>query len=269
VRRLELVARCFGYAIAAALVPRAFAPEAGLYRDLLTGPVLMRAGAVAKIFFLVVATLCAHRIASSFEARSPARLAWRLLGTGLLAFVAGQGYLAFFQIVLGRPSPYPSPADAGFVAGYPLLLAALWSFIHAYRKSGFPVGSARQHVVLAVAALALFLVIGAMTLAPALAAPAPPLEKLLNTAYPAFDFLLLVPLLILLRITLPFRGGRVWTVWAALLAGFASMSAGDILYAYFSTLGKTWLESILDALFVLSYLLLAQAAVRQWELVRS
>jgi hypothetical protein len=98
---------------------------------------------------------------------------------------------------------------------------------------------------------------------------APPLEKALNTAYPAFDFLILIPLLILLRITVAFRGGRVWTIWAALLGGFVSMCAGDILYAYFSTLGQSWLEPILDALFILAYILMAQATMKQFDAVRS
>jgi hypothetical protein len=79
---------------------------------------------VAKIFFLGSATLFSHRIASAFEAGNPSRLAWRLLGIGLLGFLLGQSYLAFFQFVLGRSSPYPSPADAGFMAGYPFLLSS-------------------------------------------------------------------------------------------------------------------------------------------------
>jgi hypothetical protein len=269
VKALSAATAAFGLALVAVLALKAFSPEVALYRDVLTGLVLMRLGAVAKVVFLGATTLFAHRIASSFEAGNPARRAWRLLGLGLLGFLLGQGYLAFFQFVLGRPSPYPSPADAGFMAGYPFLLAAFWSFIRAYRESGFPVGSARQHLLLALAAAVVFVLIAVVALGPALAAAAPPLEKTLNTAYPAFDFLILVPLLILLRITLPFRGGRVWTIWAALLAGFASTCAGDILYAHFSTLGQSWLEPLVDALYVLSYLLMARATMKQLEVVRS
>lgn len=67
----------------------------------------------------------------------------------------------------------------------------------------------------------------------------------------------------------PFHGGRVWVIRAGLLAGMVSMGAADILYAYFSTLGPSWLEPMLDALYVLSYVLVAQAASRQLEIVRS
>jgi hypothetical protein len=222
---------------------------------------------VAKLLFLGTTAVFAHRIASSFETGNPSRLAWRLLGIGLVGFLLGQTHLAFFQIVLGRPSPYPSPADALFLAGYPFLLAAFWSFIRAYRESGFPVGSAGQHLFLGAVAVLVFSAVAVVTLRPALTASAPALEKFLNAAYPAFDFLILIPLLILLRITLPFHGGRVWAIWAGLLAGMAAMCAADILYAYFSTLGQSWLEPMLDALYVLSYVLMAQAATRQLEIV--
>jgi hypothetical protein len=269
VKRLDLLTAVLAALVVAVWAPKAFAPGAAVYRDILSELVLLRLGAVAKILFLGVATVSSHRIASAFEAGNPARRAWRLLGIGLVGFLLGQGYLAFYQFVLGRSSPYPSPADLGFVAGYPFLLAAFWSFIHAYRESGFPVGSAREHLVIALAAAAVFLGVGAITLRPALSAAAPPLEKALNAGYPAFDFLILIPVLILLRITLAFRGGRVAAIWAALLAGFVFMCAGDILYAYFSTLGQAWLEPLLDALYMLAYLLMAQATLKQHAALRS
>ena len=71
------------------------------------------------------------------------------------------------------------------------------------------------------------------------------------------------------RITVPFRGGKVWTIWASLLGGFVAMCAGDILYAYFATFGKAWLESILDALYVLAYVLVARATAKQLEAIRA
>jgi hypothetical protein len=171
--------------------------------------------------------------------------------------------------VLGLTSPYPSPADAAFMAAYPFQLAAFWRFIGAYRESGLPVGTRREHGLLALAAALVFLAVGYVALGPVTAASSPPLEKALNVAYPTFDFLILIPLVILLRITVPFRGGRIWTVWAALLAGFVSMGAADILYAYFVTLGQSWLESLVDVLFILSYILVAQATLKQRELLGS
>jgi hypothetical protein len=266
VKRFNLVAVLFGLAVLALLVAKLVAPAAVAWLSDLT---LLRLGAVAKIVFLGLSAVLAHQVASLFDAFNPARAAWRLLGIGLAGFFLGQSYLAFHQLALGVVSPYPSPADVLFMAAYPFQLAAFWRFISAYRASGLPVGSSREHGVLALAAAAVFVAVGFVALGPVLAASAPPLEKALNVAYPAFDFLILIPIVILLRITVRFRGGRIWTVWAALLAGFVAMAAADILYAYFVTLGQSWLESVVDVLFILSYILVAQATLEQHELLSS
>jgi hypothetical protein len=266
-RRLNPVAVLYGLVVLVLLAIKALLPGVSLgWLGVLT---LVRMSALAKILFLGLGALFAHQVASAFDADNPARPAWRLLGIGLTGFFLGQSYLAFYPLALGLATPYPSPADAAFMAAYPLLLAAFWRFITAYRESGFPVGSRREHWLLASIAALAFLAIGVVVLGPVMAAPSPPLEKALNFAYPTFDFLILIPLVILLRITVPFRGGRIWTIWAALLGGFMAMGAGDILYAYFSTLGQASLESLIDVLYLMSYILVSQANLKQRELLTS
>jgi hypothetical protein len=265
-KQLNLAAVIFALFVLALLLGKMLLPAVP-YPAWLTELAVLRLTASVKVAFLGLGTFYAYRATSSFEAENPARRAWRLLSNGLAGFALGQAYLAFHQIVLGVTSPYPSPADAAFMAAYPFQLAAFWKFIGAYRESGLPVGSRREHGVLALAAALAFAAVAFVALGPVLAAPSPPLEKVLNVAYPTFDFLILVPIVILLRITLPFRGGSIWTVWAALLAGFVAMAAADILYAYFVTLGQGWLESLVDVLFILSYVLVAQATLKQHELL--
>jgi hypothetical protein len=266
-KRFNLVAVLFGFLVLVLQVGKVVTPAFAPYW--LGDLTLLRLGALAKILFLGMSALFAHQTAASFDADNPARPAWRLLSIGLAGFLLGQGYLAFYQLALGLTSPYPSPADAAFIAAYPFQLAAFWKFISAYRASGFPVGSRREHGILALAAASVFVVIGFVVLTPVMRAASPPLEKALNFAYPTFDFLILIPLVILLRITVPFRGGRIWTVWATLLSGFVAMGAADILYAYFSTLGQAWLESLIDVLFLLAYILVAEATLKQRDLLRS
>jgi hypothetical protein len=266
-KRFNLIAVLFGLVVLALQVAKVLAPASAPYW--LGDLTLLRLGALAKILFLGMSGLFAHQVAASFDADNPARPAWRLLSIGLAGFLLGQSYLAFYQLALGLTSPYPSPADAAFIAAYPFQLAAFWRFISAYRESGFPVGSRREHGILALATASAFAVIGFVVLKPVMAASSPPLEKALNFAYPTFDFLILIPLVILLRITVRFRGGRIWTVWAALLSGFVAMGAGDILYAYFATLGQGWLESLIDVLFILAYILVAEATLKQRDLLIS
>jgi hypothetical protein len=266
--KVNPVAVLYGLLVLALLITKVFVPSAS-FPGWLSDLTLLRMSALAKILFLGQAALFAHQAASSFEADNPARSPWRLLGIGLAGYFLGQSYLAFYPIALGLTTPYPSPADAAFMVAYPFLLAAFWRFIGAYRESGFPVGSRGEHWLLALAAASVFVAIGYVALGPVFGVAAPPLEKALNIAYPTFDFLILIPLVILLRITVPFRGGRIWTIWAALLAGFVSMGAGDILYAYFVTLGQVWLESLIDVLFLISYILVSQATLKQRELLTS
>jgi hypothetical protein len=98
-------------------------------------------------------------------------------------------------------------------------------------------------------------------------APAPALEKFLNVLYPMMDFLLLIPTALLIRITLRFRGGEVWKVWLALLAGFVFLSFGDILFSYLQALGHQKLDPLVDAMYILAYGLLAKGLLYQRELL--
>ena len=267
-KRFNSAAVLYGLLVLALLIAKVLAPTAS-FPEWLSDLTVLRMGAAAKILFLGLSAFFTHQAATSFEADNPARPAWRLLGIGLAGFTLGQCYLGFHPLVLAQATPYPSLADIAFMVAYPFVLVAFWWFIRAYRESGLPVGSRGEHGLLALAAAAVFAAIAYVALGPVSRAAAPPLEKALNIAYPSFDFLILIPLVILLRITLRFRGGRIWTIWAALLAGFVSMGAGDILYSYFVTLGQAWLESLIDVLFLISYILVSQAALKQCELLES
>ena len=74
-----------------------------------------------------------------------------------------------------------------------------------------------------------------------------------------------MPAVVLLRITLRFRGGSVFWIFALLGSGFVAMAVGDILYAYLSILGSHGLEPFIDAAYVIAYLLVARGA---WQQVR-
>jgi len=266
-RRADLVVGPLAVASAAAFVPKVFWPEAALYQAVLTERVLIDFASVVKLAFLLLGSVFAARSAFRLGEGNPARRPWALLAAGLLCFFLGQSILGFSVLLLRQPSPFPSVGDAFFVAGYPLLIGALASFIRAYREAGLAVGSAAQHAVLALGAVAVFGTLDFMLLRPILAAPVPALERFLNAAYPTLDFALLVPILILVRITAKLQGGRVALVWTMLLAGSLCLCAGDIAFAYFSTMGHQRLDPLIDLAFVLSYLFIARGTMAQYELL--
>jgi hypothetical protein len=251
----------------AAFVPKAIWPGATLYRDVLTEGVLLKLGGVIKLAFLAVATAYAALSARRLEPGTPARLPWMLLALGIGAFLAGQSILGAYQLVLQVPSPFPSAADVFFVGAYPLLFGALIAFIRAYREAGYPVGTPGEHALTAAVGAALLAAPTWALLRPILAAPGAPLERALNAAYPLLDVVVLLPILVLLRITSRFRGGQVARVFAGLLAGILFLCAGDVLFAYFSLLGRKELDPLVDATFVLSYFFLAHGALGQYRLL--
>ncbi len=224
-------------------------------------------GNLSKLLFIGLAALGAVGSAARFEADNPMRGTWRMMAIGLLTFTAGQATLVIYQAVLRLPSPFPSLADAFFVASYPFLLAALMRAIRAYGETGYPIGTARERVGTAGAMAAIAALIGYPTLKPVVSVPAPPLEMFLNIAYPVLDLAVLVPVAILLRIAVRFRGGEVWKVWAGLLAGFTLMCVGDILFAYFTAMERESLDPLIHITYILSYAALARGAIGQYQLL--
>jgi hypothetical protein len=265
-RRLQGPLAAFAVAAAAVFVGKALAPEAAVFRETLTEPWLYRLGGATKLLFLALAWHHAQRTARTLGAENPARGAWRMFAFGLLCFALAQGFLSAYQIATGQ-SLFPSPADILFMAAYPSLILAFWRFVRAYRETGYPVGSAAQHAGIAAIVALVFLVVGHYTLRPALTVDAPILERLLNTAYPVLDGVMLVPILILTRITWPFRGGAVFQAWATLLVGFTALCAGDVIYAWFSILDMAQLDPIVDATYVVAYFGVARGTLLHRELL--
>lgn len=239
-------------------------PASVLYREWLGTHALLAIAAGFKLVYQLAGAAWAFACRERLEPGNPARPAWFLLSLGLLATFAGQLCLAPYQLVLGE-TPFPSPGDIFFVLAYPFLFAALVALLNAYREAGLPMGSpAGRALLVAAVAVAAFLI-----LRPVAGVPAPLLDYVLTIAYPALDFILLVPLVLLLRIALGLRGGRAGEVWLLLLSGFVFLCAGDICFAYFQSLGEEHLDPFVHATFILAYALLAGGAHRQLAILES
>ena len=92
-------------------------------------------GALVKLLFLALGAAYATRAARAFEPGNPARPAWRLLAAGLALYLLGQSSLARYQVLRLESAPFPSIADVFFVAGTLAFIAALATFIRAYRRT--------------------------------------------------------------------------------------------------------------------------------------
>lgn len=254
--------------LALILLGRALAPAAVIYQDTLGPRTILAIGTFGKLLFLVVATVATGLNRGSFEPGTPTRTAWQWLFPGFGALMAGQAIIAFYQFGLGLDeAPFPSIADVFFVLSYPLMIAALVLFLRAYLQSGFPVGSRPERIGMAVGILLLCAAIGYPILKPLVSSEAVFLERLLNLLYPVMDGLLLIPTALLIRISVRFRGGAVWKIWATLLAGCVFLCIADVLFAWFSQLGRTDLVDLVDLTYLLSYGLFAQGVLYQRQLL--
>jgi hypothetical protein len=225
--------------------------------------------AVADVLILPAALVAVAGVWRGFEPENPARRPWALLGGGLCGFWIGEVVEASWT-ARGLVAPFPSAADAFFLVGYPLFVAAFFLFLRAYLLSGMADGLGR----LLVAAAAVVIVLGAPALMAVTRAAIPPAERLVGGAYVVLDLLALAPLLVLVRLALRMRGGRVWQVWFSLLLGFALTFVGDLLVAYGSAQAgradessSLTLDLASSVVFTGSYLAIARGARRQRDLL--
>ncbi len=252
---------------AALFVGQAAFPRAGLYTgDLYAGAAFVL-GSVLKPLLLLLSAAWAWACTRRFEGDNPIRPAWGRLSLGLTFLLLGQLIIASYQLFLHVPIPFPSAADLFFVVAYPLLVWALVAFIRAYEEAGFPTGRPGERRAIGAATALGSALVAAQVLRPVLAADVALLEKLLNVVYPVLDFVLLVPTVILIRLTLRFRGGPVGRIWLLLLFGFVFLCFGDVLFSYLSSLGQTALDPLVDGMYILSYGFLAGGALLQLRLL--
>ncbi len=181
------------------------------------------------------------------------RLAWALLGVGLLLFAGGDIYFAA-ALAEQATVPIPSPADGGYLAFYPLSYVALIVLLRA-RIGTFPVARWLDGAIVgsAVAALA-----AAFALGPILDASSEgqTLAIATNLAYPIADLTLLT----MVATAASFTGWRPGRSWAVLGAGLLLLALSDGGYLLQSAQGTYVEGTILDVGWPFGVLLVACAA---------
>ncbi|GIE97526.1 hypothetical protein Ari01nite_49910 [Paractinoplanes rishiriensis] len=214
---------------------------------------LLPAGSLAQnLTYNAVGLLSAVFIVAGVRRYRPARPAlWYLFAAGQLASVAGDVTWEIYAYVLDQ-EPFPSLADVFYLGTYPLLLAGLVLLVRDRRGRDLT-----GLIDAAILATGLGLVFWVFVLHPIAAGEAgSPLERMINTAYPAADVMLLA---VLARL---FTGRAVPTVSGRLLGTAAVLLLiADVGYAVLSQYGSYDGGHPLDSLWLLSYLLWGVAAL--------
>ncbi|HJX61886.1 MAG TPA: diguanylate cyclase, partial [Dehalococcoidia bacterium] len=213
-------------------------------------------GDTAYLIAPALATVLLFLVAQRFpEART--RWAWRLLGASLLMWTIGDTIWSVYEIGLDMEVPYPSAGDVAYLAAYPFAFAGLLLFPRA------PAGGLRRLrlsldtliAMVVVATFSSYFVIGELI---ASSSGESLLADTVNITYPLSDLGLIFAVLVL--IARP--GPRYLNLPLALLAaGFAVMAVADGLYLYAVDISGYATGDFLDIGWVLSYNLIAYAAL--------
>jgi two-component system, cell cycle response regulator len=170
----------------------------------------------------------------------PERAAWLAIGASILAWGGGEIWWTLY--IEGNPdAPYPSPADIGYLAFYPLAILRLYLLVRARAEELDP----RLWMDGLIAALGTG-ALGAALIFEFVAdrATGSTAEVATTLAYPFGDVLLVSLIVGIIAIT-RWRPGRTWTL---LLGGLAVMAVADVaftLQTYESSVpGGDWVEPI-------------------------
>jgi two-component system, cell cycle response regulator len=188
------------------------------------------------------AVVVAAGIACLLRARDggPERRAWLVIAASILSWAAAEIYWTLY-IEGNASAPYPSPADIGYLAFYPLAVAGLYLLVRARGKELDP----RLWMDGAIAALGTG-ALGAALIFEFVAdrTSGSTLQVATTLAYPLGDIVLLSLVVGVIALT-RWRPGRTWTL---LLAGLGTMAIADVAYtlqSYEATLpGGDWVEPI-------------------------
>ena len=171
------------------------------------------------VVLVAAAAVCLARVPT---VRGPERLAWALIGAGVLAWAFGEIY--YTAVLWTDPDPpIPSLADAGFLLFPPLTLAGALVLLRA-RARGLP---RRLWVDGLTAALGVAAVSAAIVFETVLdSVEGAPLAIATGLAYPLLD-------LVLLGLTVGALAGTGWRLdrtWMLLAAGVSTFWLADSLY---------------------------------------
>jgi diguanylate cyclase (GGDEF)-like protein len=169
----------------------------------------------------------------------PERKAWIAIGASILAWAAGEIWWTLY--IEGNPNaPYPSPADLGYLAFYPLAALGLYLLVraraHELDRRLWMDGAIAALGTAAVGAALLFEFVADRTAGSTV-------EVATTLAYP-FGDVFLVSLIVGVIALTRWRPGRTWTL---LLAGLAVMAVADVaftLQTYGSLPGGSWTEPL-------------------------
>jgi len=182
-------------------------------------------------------------------------LAPTLLITGVFWYVIGSGLWSFYELVIHQP-PFPSWADVGYLLSYPFFFCGILLL------PARPLSPAqRLRVILdsLLIVVAAFIFSWIIILGPTVLQGTGSLAAtVVGTAYPLFDLLLVLSLLLLFGRS---RGATSWPVGLLLAGGLAAIVTADSFFDFQNLNGGYATGSVTDVGYTIGYMLIALGAI--------
>jgi signal transduction histidine kinase len=218
---------------------------------LATGAYYLLPDGPRAVLNVVVGTSAAAAIAAGVRWHRPGRRpAWWLIATAQGLFVAGDALFSINELVL-KIEPFPSLADALYLAGYPVLAAGL-ALLALSRTVGRDWAGLTDAAVIAIG---FGLLSWVLVMVPYFNDPSLTMvELLVSLAYPVGDVLLLA-----LAARLATTPGRRTAASRLLIANLAVTMAADTLFSVLALSGAP--TAVTDGMYLVAYLLLGAAGL--------
>jgi two-component system, cell cycle sensor histidine kinase and response regulator CckA len=187
------------------------------------------------------------------------RRAWMIIVAALCASWLGDVLWFVYETVL-RTSPYPSWADAAYLAFYPLILVAVLAFP--------VVGRSRRDLTYLALDAGAVLVAGSMVIWYLVIYPTieqgtgSPFVDALSLAYPVLDLVLLLALVV---VALQRHSSQTTNALRYLALGLIAEFSGDVLFSTLNLRGVYTTGGLTDGLLVLSWLFFGVAGYVQYR----
>lgn len=180
-----------------------------------------------------------------------------LLTMGISYWCIGDTLFSYYQFIL-HTDPFPSLADAFYIAAYPFLLFGLINEVKSAKANW---GRFNQPVafLFTISAILLALVVSYFGIFLAYDPKETLFANIIAMSYGIGDLLLILINMLVLILVWEFRGGKLSRIWLTLFVSFVLTLVADILFAIFSIEYQTevFFKSLLDSLWMLSYLTFA------------
>lgn len=207
----------------------------------------------------LVAAWAATALCALGARRAPvARVSWTLLALSSLVWGIGELMWCWYDLVEKVTVPFPSWADAGFLASVPLAFAALVKFPGSARRATYHLQRLLDGCIIATA---LLYASWATVLGPIYRAHrGGPFKQAVSLTYPMSDVVMLSLVVILLART----GGQGRMSLGLVMAGLVAFAVADSSFAYLTEVNSYGIGNALDTGWVAGYLLVGLGAL--WAL---